>query len=98
MITCLKKYLVIKNKIYKKILEEIKIYNLDSKEYEKMEDIEKLMMEEKEHYEDAYDDGVEVGINQSKREIVKNMLIENVDVSLISKYTNMPIEKIESLR
>ncbi len=33
---------IIKSKIYKKILEEIKRYNLNSEEYAKMEDIEKL--------------------------------------------------------
>ncbi len=101
---------IITSDIYKKMLEEIKRYNLDSKEYEKMEDIERLMMNETEHYDTAYEVGIERGISigidqgrsegviQNKKEIAKNMLIENVDISLIAKYTNMSIEEIESLR
>ena len=92
--------------ICKKILEEIKRYNLDSKEYKKMEDIERLMMNETEHYDTAYkvgkregiSQGISQGVIQNKKEIAKNMLTENVDVSLISKYTNLSVKEIESLR
>ncbi len=101
---------IIENNLNMEILNKIKYYNLDSKEYKKMDDIAKMMMEETEHYESAYEDGIEIGIerglsegisqgiSQYKRQIAKNMLIENVDISLISKYTNMSIEEIESLR
>ncbi len=40
----------------------------------------------------------EEGINQRNIEIVKKMLEDNVDISIISKYTNLSIEEIESLK
>ncbi len=97
---------IITSKIYKDMLEKVKQYNLNSEEYKKMEDIERLMMNETEHYEDAYIDGKKEGkkegIRQGKTEekfdIAKSMLIDGIDISFISKYTNLSIKKIESLR
>ena len=97
---------ILKNKIYKEILKEIKDYNLNSKEYDKMEDIEKMMMNETEHYENAYIDGIEVGIERGisqgkkvrNKDIAKNMLADNIDILLISKYTNLSVKEIESLK
>lgn len=88
---------IITSKIYKEMLEEIKKYNLNSEEYKRMEDIERLMMNETEHYENAYEDGknegINLGITQGKIDrnntIAKNMLADDVDISLISKYTNL---------
>ena len=66
-----------------------------------MEDIYKMMMEEKLSFSGVYRDALEEGIskgiskgktlgkNTEKRKIAKNMLKENVDVSLISKCTNL---------
>ena len=45
----------------------------------------------------ARDEGIEEGIEQSKVEIARNMLNENVDVSFISRITGLSIEEIESL-
>ena len=57
---------IIENKDYKEILEKMEIYNQDEKEYQKMEDIYKMMMDEKPHYETSYKAGVDAGFNQGK--------------------------------
>ena len=96
---------IIKSKIYKEMLQKIKQYNLDSKEYEKMEDIEKLMMNETEHYDTAYKvgkregeiKGKREGIRQNKRQIAKSMLTENIDINVISKVTGLSQKQINSL-
>ncbi len=96
---------IITSGIYKKMLEEIKRYNLDSEEYKKMEDIERLMMNETEHYDTAYEVGIERGIDlginqgviQNKKEIAKSMLEENIDIKLISKITGLTKEQISAL-
>ena len=101
---------IIKSEEYKEILEKMEIYNQDEKEYQKMEDIYKMMMNEKPHYETSYKAGVDAGFNQGKalgisegknnekRVIAKNMLEGNVDIDLISKYTNLSIGEINALR
>ncbi len=100
---------IVNSKINIKILEEIKLYNLDKKEYEKMEEIERLMMNETEHYDTAYEDGIEVGVkkgriegrnqgkNQEKIEIAKNLINENVDIKIIMNATGLTVEQINSL-
>ncbi len=83
----------------------IKNYNIDSEEYSKMEDIEKLMMEETEHYDTAYKvgkrEGRNEGISQGKAvrniEVATNMLMENIDISIVSKITGLTQEQINSL-
>ena len=92
------------------ILIEIKKYNLNSEEYKKMEDIERLMMNETEHYETAYFDGIEIGRSEGislgknegkaeeKLDIAKNMLNDNIDISLISKYTKLSKKEINALK
>ena len=50
--------------IYKEIFEKIKYYNLDDKEWLKMDEIAKLLINEKENYSGAYDAGKIDGINQ----------------------------------
>ena len=45
----------------------------------------------------ARDEGIEEGIEQSKVEIARNMLNENVDVSFISRITGLSIEEIKDL-
>ncbi len=83
------------------MLKGIKKYNLDSKEYEKTEDIERLMLNETEHYDTAYKVGKKEGIIEeiskgiSKEiiqgkidrniEIAKSMLTENIDIKWFSK-------------
>ncbi len=100
---------IITSKIYKEILEEIKQYNFDSKEYGEMEDIEKLMMEETEHYDTAYKvgkregeikgkkEGISQGKNDRNIEIAKSMLNEKIDISLVSRITGLTQEQINSL-
>ncbi|MCI8778444.1 MAG: hypothetical protein HFI87_04785, partial [Bacilli bacterium] len=43
-------------------------------------------------------EGISQGKNDRNIEIAKNMLTDNIDISLISKYTNLSISEIESLR
>ncbi len=96
---------IIKSKIYKEMLEEIKNYNLDSEEYKKMEDIEKLMMNETEHYDTAYKVGKREGKIEGKREgknarnieIAKNLINENVDINIIMSATGLSKEQINAL-
>ena len=100
---------VMTSKIYKEILNEIIIYNKNRKEYEKMEDIERLMMNETEHYDTAYEAGIEVGKkegislgkiegkNEGKFDIAKNLLTENVNINIIMNATGLTKEQINSL-
>lgn len=98
--------MIIKSKIYKEMLEEIKKYNLDSKEYEKLEDIERLMMNETEHYDTAYKvgkregkvEGISLGKTEEKIEIAKNLINEKVDINIIINATGLAKNQIESLR
>ena len=59
--------------------------------YDKELHLEKLRLSELE-------EAREKGIEQEKIEIVKNMLKDEVDISVISKYTGLSKEEIESLK
>ena len=48
--------------------------------------------------EKGIEQGIEKGIEQEKIEIVKNMLKDEVDISVISKYTGLSKEEIEKLK
>ncbi len=99
----------IKSQLNLEILEEIRNYNRNSEDYKNMEDIEMLMINETEHYEDAYIDGFNIGnsqginqgINQGKTEeklnIAKKMRENNVEIAFISKITGLTKEQIVSL-
>lgn len=101
--------LIVNSGINKRILEEIKLYNLDEEEYQKMEEIERLMMNETEHYDTAYEAGIEngislgitQGINKGKNdrniEIAKNLLNKNVGIDLIIDVTGLTYEQISFL-
>lgn len=56
----------------------------------------------KQGLEEGYDHGIEQGIEQgtyqTKKEHIKNMLEENLDISLISKITNLSEEEIFKIR
>ena len=92
--------------IYKEIFEKIKYYNLDDKEWLKMDEIAKLLINEKENYSGAYDagkiDGINKGISQGitkgTSQIVINMLDDNVDIDVISKYSKLPKRKILEIK
>ena len=96
---------IMKSDIYKKILEEIKKYNLDSEERIEMENIINFVEPEEEHYENAYIDGFEIGSRQgrsegiieNKRKIAKSMIEENIDIKLVSKITGLTQEQISAL-
>ena len=45
----------------------------------------------------AYEDGLEQGISQEKIEIAKNMLKENIDISIISRTTGLDINTLKKL-
>ncbi len=100
---------IIKSQLNLEILEEIRNYNRNSEEYKKMEDIEMLMMNETEHYEDAYIDGFNIGNSQGIKqgiskgknerniEIAKKMIENNVEIAFISEITGLTKEQIVSL-
>ncbi len=100
---------IIQDKTYQEILEKIKDYNLDSEEYKKMEDIEKLMMNETEHYDTAYKvgklegeikgkrEGISLGISQEKNMLAKNLINKNVDIDFIVDVTGLTYEQVSSL-
>ena len=84
----------------------MEIYNQNKEEYQKMEDIYKMMMEEKLSFSGVYRDALEEGITKGIRRgeknktiaIAKNMLSKNIDINLISEITNMSIKDIQALR
>ena len=46
----------------------------------------------------AREEGKEEGLKEGKIEIAKNMLKDNVDINIISKYSGLTIAEIENLR
>ena len=48
--------------------------------------------------ETGYDDGVAAGSSQTKIEIAKSMLKDNIDIETISKYTDLSINEINSIK
>ena len=63
--------------------------------YDKELHLEKLRLSE---LKEAKEKGIEQGVEQEKIEIVKNMLKDEVDISVISKYTGLSKEEIERLK
>ena len=76
------------------IVSDLKKFNESEDERKNMEDIARMMMEEKCYYENAYD----AGINDNKEEVAFNMLEENMDINLISKLTKLSKDKILFLK
>ena len=105
---------IISKEELKEILITMEKYNQEESEWRKMEDIYNMMMNEKEDYSAAYEDGVTTGFNkgisqglrygisqgekQNSQKIIKNMLAEHLDINLISKCTNLSIEEINALK
>ncbi len=105
---------IISKEELKEILITMEKYNQEESEWRKMEDIYNMMMNEKEDYSAAYEDGVTTGFNkgisqglrygisqgekQNSQKIIKNMLAEHLDINLISKCTNLSIEEIKALK
>lgn len=71
-----------------------------------MDDIAQMMMSETEHYDTAYEAGIEVGtergfslgISQGKIDVAKNLIDENINIKTIMNVTGLTQEEIESLR
>ena len=88
--------------IYKEIFEKIKYYNLDDKEWLKMDEIAKLLINEKENYSGAYDagkvEGISRGITKGTNQMVINMLNNKLDIDLISRCAKMPEWKILKIK
>lgn len=51
----------------------------------------------KEGIKEGKEEGLKKGISESKKEIAKNLLEDNIDMSLISKYTGLSVEEIKKL-
>ena len=47
---------------------------------------------------EGYENGKQDGKNEEKLEIAKNLLSENIDISVISKLTGLSIEEINNLK
>lgn len=94
-----------KDKEIGKYMEEIKKVNEDPEFYEYMsaeEDARKIQNSLKREWrEEALAEGLAEGIKEGKIEtsisIAKKMLSDKFDLETISKYTNLPIEKIKEL-
>ena len=52
----------------------------------------------REGYDSGYDSGFDDGIEQTKIEMVRNMLKENANIDFISKVSGLSIEKIEEIK
>lgn len=89
---------MVKDKTNKEMLEKMKKFNLDEKEYKKMEDIVEMLRNETEHYETAEEVGIIKGENKKSMEIAKNLLKQNIDINVISQTTGLSIEEINDLR
>ncbi len=48
-------------------------------------------------YDNGRDEGIEIGIQKRNEEIAKSMVKDNVDLEVISKYTNLTIDEIKKL-
>lgn len=48
-------------------------------------------------YRNGVDDGIERGTEQTKIETAKKMLLDNISIEIISKYTDLPIDEIQKL-
>ena len=71
--------------------------------YDKELHLEKLRLSElkearEKGIEQGIEKGIEKGIEQEKIEIVKNMLKDEVDISVISKYTGLSKKEIANLK
>lgn len=77
------------DEILKKVSKKLKELNSDSKViglYDIELEEEKIRRTQLKYAED-----------KKSREIAKNMLSENIDISIVSKVTGLPISKIQSL-
>ena len=77
---------------------EVKRLNQNQKFTEFMSAKEEEEKLKKTLIEDAKNEGIEIGIQENKIEIAKNMLENNMNVKLISKLTELSISEIEALK
>ena len=94
------------NGVVKKYMEELVKVNEDA-DFLNFISVEKdnMMIENsirdeatKKGLKEGLEKGLERGTEQSKNEIAKNMLKENMDISLISKLTGLSNEQINNLK
>jgi len=71
--------------------------------FESEEEIKRLDIEEaiengrKQGFEEGIEQGIEKGVKENKKETIMKMLKDNVDLSIISKYTNTSIDQIKEV-
>ena len=86
------------NGVVKKYMDELVKVNEDA-DFLNFISVEKdNMMIENSIRDEGIRKGLERGTEQSKNEIAKNMLKDNVDINLIKKYTNLTEEQINKLK
>ena len=86
-----------KDKIVREYMEEVNEVNENPKfrEYISYEEDQRKIQNSLLY--EAEQKGIEQGINSSKIEMAKDMIKDNMDVDIISKYTKLSKEEIEKL-
>ena len=90
--------LKIKNKELDKAIEKLEYM---SKKNEERHIVDSLKDYERDYYNDtktAKEEGIEEGLKEKSIEIAKNMLKDNVDINIISKYSGLSVEEINKLK
>jgi len=49
-------------------------------------------------FKEGREKGLEKGIEQTQKQVAINMLKDNLDINLISKYTNLSVEEINEIK
>ena len=62
------------------------------------DEFNKIILGIKKGKEEGIKEGIEKGSKNEKINIAKNMLKDNVDINIISKYSGLSIEEIENLQ
>lgn len=77
-----------------------KILNLSSNEEYRREIMDEMIERhamEQQRYFEGKKDGIYEGIEENQKVVVLNMYKDNLELELISKYTNLPIEEIKKI-
>ena len=87
-----------KNQQEKYIIDSFTDYERDyynDLNYEKQEGIKEGLEKGK---EEGLKEGLDKGLKEGKIEMAKNMLKDNVDINIISKYSGLSIDEIKNLK
>ena len=96
---------VLDNKDIEKAIEELEYISTDDEERAIIESIQSGINDQNsretiarnEGKEEGLKEGKEEGLKQGKEEMARNMLKDNVDITIISRYTGLTIKEIQGL-